>query len=434
MNRRDFLARSGAFVSAAAISGAAPGLSVAAKAQDAGLADFSDWKQVRAQFALDPDLIHMAGFYLVSHPRSVREAIERHRRGLDENPIGYLHEQTREETGRVLERAAGYLGAQPGDIALTDSTTMGLGLVYSSIALAPGDEVLSTEHDHYSTNRSLELRAQRTGATVRRVRLYEPGGGANVDQIVGAIQKGVKPQTRVLAVTWVHSSSGVKLPLRAIADALADINAKRDDAQRIIFCVDGVHGLGIEDVTLPNLGCDVFIAGTHKWLFGPRGTGLIWARPEVQEAIPPTIPPFPAGGGGWGEGARMLAWGARCTPGGFHSFEHRWAAAEAFEFHEAIGKARVAGRIHGLNTQLKEGLAKMSHVTMHTPMSPELSAGIVAFEVEGMRPGQVVDRLAEKRIVASTSPYAVSYARLAPSLLNDERQVDTCLQAVGEMA
>ena len=76
------------------------------------------------------------------------------------------------------------------------------------------------------------------------------------------------------------------------------------------------------------------------------------------------------------------------TPGGFHSFEHRWALGEAFEFHRAIGKAKVAARIHELNRQCKEGLAAMKHVTLHTPLSDECSAGIITFEVAGMKPGR----------------------------------------------
>lgn len=428
MNRRRFLAQSGALLGAAAI-GHSPVAGAVASADRPTALD--DWKAVRDQFALEPGLVHMSGFYLASHPRPVREAMEKHRQGLDANPIGYLHEHNGALTRRVHDAAARYLGVRPQDIALTDSTTMGLGLVYTAIALKEGQEVLSTEHDHYSTNRSLEYRAQRTGATVRRVRLYEPGGGANADQIVKSITSAITPQTRVLAVTWVHSSSGVKLPLRAIADAIHPFNEGRDDADRLIFCVDGVHGLGIDDINLADLGCDVFIAGTHKWLFGPRGTGLIWARPEVQSAIPPTIPPFPTGGM---RAPDALSWGAATTPGGFHSFEHRWAVAEAIEFHEAIGKSRVAERIHALNRQLKEGMAAMGHLTLHTPMSDDLSAGIVAFEVDGMRPGDVVRHLEEHKIVASTSPYAVSYARLAPSLLNDEAEVETCLKALAELA
>ena len=71
------------------------------------------------------------------------------------------------------------------------------------------------------------------------------------------------------------------------------------------------------------------------------------------------------------------------TPGGFHSFEHRWALGEAFAFHRRIGRERITERIHALATQYKEGLAAMPHVTLHTPLSPALSAGLICFEVQG---------------------------------------------------
>ena len=165
----------------------------------------------------------------------------------------------------------------------------------------------------------------------------------------------------MLAVTWVHSSTGVKLPLRAIADALRPLNASRPPAERVLLCVDGVHGLGVENVTLPELGCDFFVAGCHKWLFGPRGTGLVWGRDEAWERVRPTIPSF-SGGGPAGE----------LTPGGFHSFEHRWALSEAFAFHRAIGKARVAARIHDLSRRVKDGLTALPHVTLYTPRADAL--------------------------------------------------------------
>ena len=92
------------------------------------------------------------------------------------------------------------------------------------------------------------------------------------------------------------------------------------------------------------------------------------------------------------------------SPGGFHSFEHRWALGEAFEFHLQIGKDKVAARIHELNRQCKTGLAAMKHVTLHTPIADEVSAGIITFDVAGMKPDDVVKRLHEKRIVASTTP------------------------------
>jgi isopenicillin-N epimerase len=76
-----------------------------------------------------------------------------------------------------------------------------------------------------------------------------------------------------------------------------------------------------------------------------------------------------------------------------HAFEHRWALTEAFRFHMEIGKAKVAARIHQLNTQCKEGLAQTAHVKLQTPMSDKLSAGMVCFTVDALTPKQTVDRL-----------------------------------------
>ena len=377
-----------------------------------------------------------AGFFLASHPTPVREAIERHRRGLDADPIGYWLAHEKEQEASVLRAAADYLGVSPTEIALTDSTTMGLGLLYGGLALQQDQEILTTTHDHYSTDVSLRLRAERTGATVRRISLYEELSTISRESLVKKLVGQVRDHTRIVAVTWVHSSTGLKLPIAEMAKALENINASRAEKDRIIFCVDGVHALGVEDFRLSDLGCDFFVAGTHKWMFGPRGTGFVWGHERAwpfANAIIPTfhsdaydmwmrvIPPRP------------LPMAIYMTPGGFHSFEHRWALDQAFVFHQAIGKPRVTQRIHDLNDHLKQGLAKMQHVTLRTPLSRDLSAGIVCFEVAGLKPDQVVRRLRERGIVASVTPYATQYARVAPGLLNSPEEIETVLKAIDEL-
>src|SRR5438876_1212735 len=115
---------------------------------------------------------------------------------------------------------------------------------------------------------------------------------ATEEEITEALVRALKPRTRVVAVTWVHSCTGVKLPIRRIADALAEVNAQRDDGDRALLCVDGVHGIGVEDATMADLGCDFFVAGTHKWMFGPRGTGLVWGKSQAWPAATAIIPTF----------------------------------------------------------------------------------------------------------------------------------------------
>jgi isopenicillin-N epimerase len=72
----------------------------------------------------------------------------------------------------------------------------------------------------------------------------------------------------------------------------------------------------------------------------------------------------------------------------------------------------------------------MKHVRLHTPRSPRLSSGLVCFEVDAMTPEAAVARLLERRVVASASPYAKSYIRLAPSLVTSPADIDAALAAV----
>ena len=435
MDRRQFLIRTGAALGASLLAGAADSRLVLADAQPQR--QFESWETVRAQFSLSPDLIHMAGFFLASHPAPVREAIDRHRRGLDADPIGYWLEHEEKQEAAVLKAAAAYLGAAPADIALTDSTTMGLGLLYGGLSVGQGQEILTTIHDHYSSDMSLRLRAERTGAKVRHIALYRDSQTVTRDEVLESIVTQLRPETRIVAVTWVHSSTGLKLPIRQIADQLAQVNSRRDPEQRALLCVDGVHALGVEDFRVDEVGCDFLVAGTHKWIFGPRGTGLVWGHPRAWPSTNAIIPTFNTEAYEmWTKDAppRPIPQSVYMTPGGFHSFEHRWALDQAFLFHQGIGKARITERIHSLNDHLKDGLAGMRKIRLYTPRARELSAGIVCFDIDGMKPPQVVARLRERGIMGSVTPYANHLARLAPSLLTSPDDVEKTLAAVRQLA
>jgi isopenicillin-N epimerase len=446
MDRRGFLVRTGLTFAAAALAQGAAGHAgpVSATGRPSGgvarhaaggasgdvrsaaahgarqAAGLQDWEAVRDLFPLTRDYLHFGGLFLASHPAPVREAIEAHRRGLDENPVHYYAERGPAAEAAVLRAAASYLGAAPTDVALTDSTTMGLGLLYHGLAVRADQDVLTTTHDFSATHEALRTASARTGASVRRVRLYANPASATADEIVESLADAVRPNTRVVAVTWVHSGTGVKLPIRRLADRLAELNRDRAEGDRALLCVDGVHGLGVEDVTVGGLGADFLVAGCHKWLFGPRGTGIVWGHPRAWPAATPTIPSFTSSG----------TPASAMTPGGFHSFEHRWALDRAFALHEEIGKARVAERVHALIARALDGLATMPNVTLHTPRDPALHAGLACFDVAGLSPQAVVARLRERRIIATTTPYSPTYARLAPGLLTTSDEVDTVLREI----
>lgn len=434
LNRRNFLANTGASIAALAAFFSTPDKALSLAAESKAPGGPISWPTVRNQFdQLSSEFIHLSSFFLVSHPRVVREEIEKHRQEIDANPFVYLEEKFASMPGAVQAAAAEYLGAKPEEVAVTNSTTMGLSFVYQGLALATGQEILTTKHDHFVHHEAVRLAAERAGATVKKIALFDDIKQVSEQDIVSRIKKAVTPKTRVLGITWVHSSTGLKLPLRAIAKMIADINKGRTETDRIIVVVDGVHGFGVEDETIAETGVDFFIAGTHKWMFGPRGTGIIWAKAENWEELRLIFPAF--------ANETVTAWltdtkltapmrASWILPGGFHAFEYEWALPAAFDFHKQIGRARIAERIHGLNNQCKEGLAAMSKVKLYTPRGNKLSSGLICFDVEGMRSDEVVKKLLEKRIVASVAPYEERYVRLAPSLLNSPEEIESTLRHI----
>jgi selenocysteine lyase/cysteine desulfurase len=381
--------------------------------------DPQDWSSVQGQFLLDPGLSQFAAFVLSPHTTVLDTAISGYRDELGRDTEAALLAGIDREAA-VRTAAATYHGGVAGQYALTDSTTMGLGLMYGGLRLGPGDEVLTTVHDFYSTVDSLRLLNLRTGADVTEVTLYDDPAAATVDQMVERLVAGITPRTKVVALTWVHSSTGVRVPVAEICAALDGLD--RVPRGQYVVCVDGVHGFSAVDVDLPDLGCDFLAAGTHKWLFGPRGTGILWGRDlgALTEVIPTfSDPSEPAG---------------RLTPGGYHSFEHRWAAADAFGFMSRVGRDRLVARTAEQATRLKEGLTGMPRVTLKTPMSPEVSAGIVCLDVAGQRPPDFVARLRDEGVVASSTPYRTSYVRLGPSIATNPEQVDHAVEAIGRLA
>jgi isopenicillin-N epimerase len=413
-------------VAAAGLSGtldAAPG------------AGFETWEDVRDLFDLSPDKVHMSAMLITSHPRQVCEAIERHRAGLDRDPVDYLRENGSRLTEAAREAAREAAGARLGvpahRVALTDSTTAGVGLVYTGLDIRRDQHVLVTDGDNYVTHESLRLLSERTG--VRRIALG-PARDADADAIAERVAGAVERGTRLVALTWVHSSTGLKMPVAAIAERIAAINAERDAEDAVLIGLDAVHGFAVEPGDLPGLGVDYLMAGCHKWLFGPRGTGVVGFSARGLRAVSPTIPSFDDSEvfSAWyaGRDPRRANNGRRMTPGGFKPFEHRWALADAFELHARIGPARVGARTHALASALKEALAGIPGLVLHTPVGPELSSGIVAFDVEGMTPEALVARLSAQGVVASVAPYPRPLARLTPSVRNSMRDVERAAAAV----
>ena len=422
-DRRTFLKQVG--VMAAALPFGAS-LTAPAMAATAPVASVNKWTQLRQLFDQDPQAIHFANFLITSHPKPVREAIERHRATLDRNPglaMDWDQGSNEQLQHNVRVWAGQYLQAKPGQIALTGSTTEGLAMIYGGVQVRADQEILTTEHEHYSTRNILDFRSRRDGTRVRKLRLFDNPQSISLDQVLDTINRNIRPETRVLGMTWVHSGSGVKLPISAISRLVDEHNRQRDDKDRLIYVVDGVHGFGVDDLSFPQMNCDFFVAGTHKWMFGPRGTGIVCSRSEELKYVSPSVPTF----------SEATSFATIMTPGGYHAFEHRWAVDEAFKLHLQLGKADVQARIHQLNSYLKQRLQEQSNIELVTPLDPQFSAGFTFFRAKGQDSDEVAAYLMQNRVICDAVSRDVGpVIRTAPGLLNNEAEVDRFMALLGK--
>ena len=328
---------------------------------------------MQAQFLLDPAMAQFAAFVLSPHTHVLEAAIERLPRRARPRHRGGAARRDRARGRGARRRRRRTTAADAGQYALTDSTTMGLGLMYGGLALAPGDEVLTTTHDFYSTEESLRLLRRRTGATVSRVTLYDDPAAADVDEMVGRLAAGITPRTKVVALTWVHSGTGVRVPVAEICAALEALS--RVPRSQYVVCVDGVHGFSrrgrrtcrtwaaTSSRPARTSGCSARAApgssGAADWASADRGD------PDV---LRPAGPGRPAHAGRLPLLRAPLGAGRRVRVHGRHR------PGPAGRADRRAGHAAQGGRSRDV-----------PGITLKTPMSPDVSAGIVCFD--GRRSG-----------------------------------------------
>jgi selenocysteine lyase/cysteine desulfurase len=403
-------------------------------------ADQEYWRHVRDQFVLEHPRVNLASSSVAPHSRVVQRAIARYAEGLDTEGWPYLSSELLAGEQHAREAAAAY--CFPGDhkernVALTDGTLQGLSLMYAGLRIEPDKEILTSNHEFSHVYKCFEARQERERRCpdfVRGIDLFDGLPDFDADTVTKRILGEVRKNTRVLALTWVYSNTGVKLPIPAIGKLVRDLNEGRATKDRLIFCVDGVHGFGVEDTTFPELQCDFFVTGCHKWVFGPRGTGVWLGTDEAWLEMVPIIPST----SGSAPGAFAN------TPGGLHSYELRWALDEAFKFLDRrVGKRRIQDRVHGLATRVKEALLTMKHVKLVTPLSPANSAGLICFDVEDAKGApipndQVISMLRRAGVVATPAssdrarPNA-HHVRIAVSILNSDAEIARAIDAIANL-
>jgi isopenicillin-N epimerase len=174
---------------------------------------------------------------------------------------------------------AEYLGTEAGSLAYVTNTTMGVNVIARSLELKPGDEVLSTDHEYGAMERTWKYLAKQRGFKYGSYSIPLPV--TSRDEFIDHFWAAVTPATRVIYLSHITSPTAMILPVDEIC--------RRARQAGILTVIDGAHAPGQIDLALDALGADFYVGNLHKWQCAPKGSGFIYARPEVQALIEPLV-------------------------------------------------------------------------------------------------------------------------------------------------
>jgi len=234
---------------------------------------------LKKSFLLDPGVIYLNHGSFGATPLPVFREYQRLQRELERQPVEFLGRRSTGMLAKARARLAEYLGTQADRLVFTTNVTMAINIVARSLELGPQDEVLSTDHEYGAMDRTWRFLARQRG--FRYLKQPIPVPVADRAAFVETFWKGVTASTRVIFLSHIASPTALIFPVEEIC--------RRARRASILTVIDGAHAPGQIPLRLDELGADFYGGNLHKWLCAPKGSGFLFARPEVQDLLQPLV-------------------------------------------------------------------------------------------------------------------------------------------------
>lgn len=378
------------------------------------------WNFVKQQFPLVDDLIYMNTGGLGPSPFQVIETIKSQ----------MLKWESISETGHglvesVREKAAKFFNCGTDEITFTRNATEGMNIIARGIPLKKGDEVLMTTHEHPGGAIPWLGVAKDKGI---RIKLFEPA--ISKEDNLKIIASNITSRTRVLMISHIPCTTGLVFPAKEIAELCHQKN--------IYVVLDGAQVLGMIPVDFNELGCDFYTSSGHKWLCGPKGTGILYIRRKMLDVWQPCY----VGAYSdkvyqleelkleYGKEAKITEYATRNTP-------IIMGIGASLDFFDAIGMDKVATRGRALTAHLKEQLSKNAKIKLLTPLDPELSGSIVTFKIldDKKNHSDYITQIKERYNIRlrPIGEHSLNAIRASLHIYNTFEQVDQLIKAVKQL-
>ena len=297
----------------------------------------------------------------------------------------FYHEE--EKIEQFYELSAALLNCSPDEIAFIENATRAWDMAFYSIPLRAGDRILTSVAEYASNYIAYLQVARRSGIIVEVVPNDE------FEQIdVAALESMIDERVRLISITHVPTNGGLVNPAEKVGAV-----ARR---YGVTFLLDACQSVGQLVIDVEKIQCDILSATGRKYLRGPRGTGLLYVRKEIQAGVEPIFLDVHAAD--WiSDNTFKIREDARKFENWEQNFAGKLGLSQAIEYSLRIGLNRIEARVKLLADSLRGGIASIKGATLSD--AGYQKCGIVSFFLEKHNADEVVSLLREQNISVSSS-------------------------------
>jgi selenocysteine lyase/cysteine desulfurase len=300
--------------------------------------------------------------------------------------------------------AAGFLGCDVSEMLITNSTTSGMNAVAQGLRLKAGDRIVTTDQEHSGGLLCWNYLAKYYGIIIDKINI--PPGENNSQLILQRVKEHLTKKTKLISVSHVFSSTGLRMPIAEISSL-----ARANDS---LCIVDGAQAAGAIAVNLKELGCHAYATSGHKWLMGPKGTGLLYLSKDAQDHIRPMQFEESYNTYSNGNGVVNLA----CILG----------LGKAIEYLESVGISKIEEHNISLRNRLYNKLKDLPNVKILSPAEEPLASPMLTLLLpDKVEKTSIVKMLFDKYklSIRPTHPeFGFNGIRFSVHIFNTEKEID----------
>src|SRR5437588_2210775 len=425
-DRRNFLSLAGKSLGLAALSSStiasllkeihAATKTIAHLTPEQAAIDEDYWSTIQNAFTVTRGIINLNNGGVSPSPRIVTEALVRYI-WQQEDATAYTMWQILEPQSETIRTGLAELfGCDREEIAITRGASEGLETLLLGMDLKSGDEVLTTTQDYGRMLTTIRQREQREGIKLNLIKIPIPP--KNIEEITAAFERAITRRTRLIQIAHQINLTGQITPVKAVCQMAR--------ARGVETIVDGAHSFAQFYFKQSDLSCDYFGTSLHKWLYSPKGTGLLYVK---RDKIAKVWPLFAAE-------EKQKSDIRKFEEIGTHSAAPKLAIGEALLFHNGIGGQRKEARLRYLSRYWMDRLKDIPKVRFNTSLDPRQMCAIGNVQLEGIDSGKIGRYLFSQHKIFTTpiSHEVLHGLRITPNVYTTLWELDRFCEVMSSIA